>query len=117
MKRKYRKTQLRYIIAQMERSKEKDCSQLLKEINVLKAIYWIKQAWNHVKCDTIAKCFKKCGFVDNTAENLAEELLGATVDELCEIDAYNEESNGDDDDDEINFNLVAKKALITQSMS
>ena len=44
MKRKYRKTQLRYIITQMERSKEKDCSQLLKEINVLKAIYWIKQA-------------------------------------------------------------------------
>ena len=39
MKRKYRKTQLRYIITQMERSKEKDCSQLLKEINVLKAIH------------------------------------------------------------------------------
>ena len=36
---KYRKTQLRHMIAQMERSKEKDCSQLLKEINVLKAIY------------------------------------------------------------------------------
>ena len=117
MKRKYRKTQLRYIIAQMERSKEKDCSQLLKEINALKGVYWIKPAWNDIKCDTIAKCFKKCGFVDNTAENLAEELLGATVDELCEIDAYNEESNGDNDDDEINFNLVAKKALITQSMS
>ena len=39
MTRKYCKTQL-----QMERSKEKDCSQLLKERNVLKAIYWIKQA-------------------------------------------------------------------------
>ena len=86
MKRKYRKTQLRYIITKMERSKEKDCSQLLKEIiNVLKAIYWIKQAWNDVKCDTIAKCFKKCGFVDNTAENLAEELSSITVDELREI--------------------------------
>ena len=51
MRGKYRKTQLRYMISQMERSKEKDCSQLLKEINVLKAIYWIKQVWN----DTIAK--------------------------------------------------------------
>ena len=54
MKGKYRKTQLRYMITQMERSKEKDC-QLLKEINVLKAIYWIKQIWNDVKCDTIVK--------------------------------------------------------------
>ena len=68
MKGKYRKTQLRYMITQMERSKEKDC-QLLKEINVLKAIYWIKQIWNDVKCDTIVKWFKKFGFVVNTAEN------------------------------------------------
>ena len=69
----------------MERSTEKDCSQLLKEINVLKAIYWIKQVWNDIKCDTIAKCSNKCGFVDNTAKNLAEELFGTTVDELCEL--------------------------------
>ena len=108
MKQIYRKTQLRYIITKIERSKEQDCSQLLKETNVLKAIYWIKQAWNYVKCDTIAKSFKKCGFVDNTAENLAEELFGATVDELRETDANNEES---DDDDEIDFNLVAEKVL------
>ena len=96
MKQKYCKTQLRYIITQMKRSKEKDCSQLLKEINVLKFIYWIKQVWNDVKCDTMAKCFKKCDFVDNTAENLAEELFGNTVDELREIDANNEESDDDD---------------------
>ena len=83
----------------------------MKEINVLKVIYWIKQAWNDLKCDTITKCFKKCRFVDNTAENLAEELFGATVNELREIDANNDESDHDDDDDEINFNLVAKKVL------
>ena len=80
----------------MKRSKEKDCSQLLTKINVLKAINWTKQAWNDVKCDTIAKCFKKCGFVDNTAVNLAEELFGNTVDELREIDANNEECDDDD---------------------
>ena len=111
MKRKYRKTQLRYIITQMERSKEKDCSQLLKEINVLKAIYWIKQAWNDIKCDTIVKCFKKCGFVDNIVKNLAEKLFASTVDELREIDVNNEESDDDDNDDKIDFNLVAKRVL------
>ena len=112
MKRKYHKTQLQYMITQMGKSKEKDCSQLLKEINVLKAIYWIKQAWNDVKSNTIAKCFKKCGFVESTAKNLVEELFDAVVDELREIDANNEESGSDDDDsDEIDFNLAAEKVL------
>ena len=68
----------------------------MKEINALQAIYWIKQAWNDVKCYTIAKCFKKCVFVDNTAENLAEEPFGNTVDELRKIDANNEESDDED---------------------
>ena len=39
VKQKYRKKQLQYIITQMERLKEKDCSQLLKKINVFKAIH------------------------------------------------------------------------------
>ena len=56
----------------MERSKEKDYSQLLKDKNIIKAIYQIKQAWNDIKCDTIAKCFEKGGFADNTAKNLAK---------------------------------------------
>ena len=82
------------------------------EINIPKAIYWIKQAWNDIKCDTIAKCLKKCGFPDNTAKNLAEELFGTTVDELREIDMNNEESDNDDNDDnKIDFNLFVKKVL------
>ena len=89
----------------MERSKEKDCSQLLIEINVLMAIYWIKQVWNDIICNTIAKCFKKCGFVNNTAENLAEELFSATVDGLREIDANNEESDNDNDGNETDSNF------------
>ena len=56
---------------------------------------------------------------------MAEELFGATVDELVKIDANNEESDDDGDDDKIDFNLVAprstqplwRKSLITQSMS
>ena len=42
---------------------------------------------------------------------MAEELFGATVDELRETDANNEESDDDDDDDKIDFNFVAKKVL------
>ena len=95
----------------MERSRETDCSQLSKEINVPKAIYWIKQAWNDVKCDTIAQCFKKCSFVDSSAKSLAEELFGATVDELHQIDGNNEENDDGNDNNEIYFIIVAKKVL------
>ena len=42
---------------------------------------------------------------------MAEELFGAIVDELREIDADNEESDIDDEDDETDFNLVVKKVL------
>ena len=62
--------------------------------------------------NTLAKCFKKCGFVDNTAENLAEELFGATTaDELLEIDANKGEGDDDDDDDKIDFNVFVKKVV------
>ena len=86
-------------------TKEKDSSQLLIEINVLTAIYWIKQAWNDIICNTKAKCFKKFGFVNNTAENLAEELFRATVDGLREIDANNEESDDDNDGNKTDSNF------------
>ena len=42
---------------------------------------------------------------------MAEELFGATADELREIDVNNEESDDEDDDDETDFNLVTKKVL------
>ena len=42
---------------------------------------------------------------------MAEELFGASADELREIDVNNEESDDEDDDDEIDFNLVTKKVL------
>ena len=46
---------------------------------------------------------------------MAEELSGVTPDELHEIDANNEGSDDEnDDDDEIDFNLVVKKFVITQ---
>ena len=41
---------------------------------------------------------------------MAEELFGATVDELVKIDANNEESDDDGDDDKIDFNLVAPRS-------
>ena len=66
---KYRKRQLRKTIVAMEKDKAIYASQLLKEVDVLQAIYWIKQAWDDVKAGTIQKCFKNCGFKKQTLED------------------------------------------------
>ena len=35
---------------------------IIQEVDVLKAISWIKSAWGEVSEETIVNCFKKCGF-------------------------------------------------------
>ena len=66
------------------------------EINIPKAIYWIKQAWNDIKCDTIAKCLKKCGFPDNTAKINWEANACDIIEALEEKEkAESEEEKGD----------------------
>ena len=72
-------------------------------MHVLQAIYLVKQALNDIKCNTVVKCFNRCGFLDNTDKNFAENLFGATVDELHEIYVNNEEKDDDNDDNEIDF--------------
>ena len=94
-----------------EKVKGKKLLLTIERKNVLKGIFWIKQAWNDLKCNTIVKCFRKCGFVNNTAENLVEELFGTTIGELHEINANNEESDDEDGNSKMDFNLVAKKVL------
>ena len=35
---------------------------IIQGVDVLKAISWIKSAWDEVSEETIVNCFKKCGF-------------------------------------------------------
>ena len=65
----YRTLQLQKMIVAMEKDKAICASQLLKEVDVLQAIYWIKQTWDDVKAETIQKCFKNCGFKEQTLED------------------------------------------------
>ena len=46
----------------MQKNKEICGSELLKQLNVLDAVYWVKHSWDEVEESTIVKCFKKCGF-------------------------------------------------------
>ena len=50
---------------------------IIQEVDVLKAISWIKSAWGEVSEETIVNCFKKCGFrksqLDVQLTDFAEE--------------------------------------------
>ena len=43
-------------------------SQFVKSIDILTAIWWVKQAWDAVSADTIVNCFKHCGVQPLTDE-------------------------------------------------
>ncbi|XP_045178721.2 tigger transposable element-derived protein 4-like [Mercenaria mercenaria] len=82
LKLKFRNRQLSYIVSQMERT-DKVGSQVLKEISILDAIYWINGSWKEVTPTTIQKCFAKCGF-----------------DQISESDLVVNECDSDDDSDD-----------------
>ena len=57
-----RKTQFQNLIMKLANKKEKCCSELLKEVYILQAIYWLKNAWEAVLPLTIISCFVTCRF-------------------------------------------------------
>ena len=57
---KYRKKLLKFVISRI--SDNVKATDIIQEVDVLKAISWIKSAWGEVSEETIVNCFKKCGF-------------------------------------------------------
>uniref|UniRef100_A0A8W8I2G5 HTH CENPB-type domain-containing protein n=1 Tax=Magallana gigas TaxID=29159 RepID=A0A8W8I2G5_MAGGI len=82
----FRNRQLKKMVREMDHS-SKCGSEILKNISLLDAIYWIDRSWKEVETSTIVKCFKRCGFVDMQNENLP----------TTEVDVND---GGDDDEDE-----------------
>ena len=57
---KYRKKLLQFVISRINDNEK--ATDVIQEVNVFKAISWIKSAWGEVSEETIFNCFKKCGF-------------------------------------------------------
>jgi hypothetical protein len=103
LKLRYRRRQLQKTIMKMDTDKTLNGSDLLKQISVLDAIYWISKSWNDLDNSTIEKCFKRCGFihqenVENNRDNesddvplivlqMANDLFGISCKNLVEIDS------------------------------
>ena len=68
-------------------NKNVKATDIVQEVDVLKAISWIKSAWGELSEETIVNCFKKCGFwksqLDVQLTDFAqEEELESLVKEL-----------------------------------
>ena len=57
---KYRKKLLKFVILRINDNAK--ATNIIQEVDILKAITWIKSAWGEVSEETIVNCFKKCGF-------------------------------------------------------
>ena len=57
---KYRKKLLKFVISRINDNAK--ATDIIQEVDVLKAISWIKSAWGEVSEETIVNCFKRCGF-------------------------------------------------------
>ena len=58
---KYQKRLLKFVISQIDDNRK--ASEIIEEVDVLKAISWIKAAWEEVCDQTVTNCFVSVVFV------------------------------------------------------
>ena len=67
---------LKHTLAQIG-SASLTATDVVKKIDILLAIRWVKQAWEAVKVETVVNCFKHCG-VQLTTEETTEDPFADT---------------------------------------
>ena len=75
----YRKRLLRYLISRMDACNT--ASELVKLVNILDAILWIKDVWSSLPSSTIQKCFTKCCF-QRQIEASESDVLASPFEEI-----------------------------------
>ena len=99
----YRKLLLKFVISRV--NDKKTSSEIVKKVDVLKAIRWVKEAWNQVDEETIRKCFRKCGFIPEVCEEIeSNDQIDTEFEELVQrIDGDASSADYIDADDMVPF--------------
>jgi hypothetical protein len=79
----YRKFALQHVIANLEDAQ--NAHDLTKQIDVLKAITWVKNAWTQISSLTITYCFKKTDFPSSEPPEIENEVNGNELIELMAL--------------------------------
>ena len=100
---KYRKLLLKFVISRV--NDKKTASEIVKEVDVLKAIRWVKEGWNQVDEETIRKCFRKCGFIPEVCKEIeSNDQIDTEFEELIRrIDGDASSADYIDADDMVPF--------------
>ena len=103
----HRKLLLKFVISRVNDKKtaRKTASEIVKEVDVLKAIRWVKEVWNQVDEETIRKCFRKCGFIPEVCEEIeSNDQIDTEFEELVRrIDGDASSADYIDADDMVPF--------------
>ena len=67
LKLKYRKRQLLRILQELEMNIGASVVDIAKKASILDAIYWIAASWKEINQETIYSCFRKAGFITDSA--------------------------------------------------
>ena len=51
----------------------KNTLEIIQNVNIAEAIYWLYVAWKDVSTETIIHCFQKCGFKGRSESSIAED--------------------------------------------
>ena len=82
----YRSLFLKYIVSMVDECDK--ATGVASSVNILTAIRWVAQAWLMVKPETISKCFRKSGVLDNSMEAVSRGLQqNKSEDPLLDSDA------------------------------
>ena len=82
----YREHFLSYVVSKID-----ECdlaTDVVKSVSILVALRWVALTWNEVKSDTITKCFRKAGVLNDVLEVVGLDHAGAdgSVDPCADID-------------------------------
>ena len=126
----YKKKLVRYAFAQINGTSA-TATDIMKKIDVLTAIRWVKQAWEEVGGCTIQNCFKHCGFhpvpeptVDPFADLDVTQEMEEMVQQLDPSISASEYITADEDvqtsanfEDQGNWREELRDTVITSSIS
>jgi hypothetical protein len=66
----YRNLMINKLLSSVEHENDNESAySMVKRINILKSLYWIKTAWSAVKSETIVNCFKHAGILQHCVFN------------------------------------------------
>ena len=106
---------VKHVLARVDEGKK--AYDIIQEVDIFRAIYWLKSAWKNVSADTIKRYFQKCSLKDvkvNPPEDpdIDEELKGSFAELSAGDDVSSKELILFDDEvvtseKQFNFNPIA----------